>query len=32
LDTDKENYTTLRMLDDRSFIGPKVSAYFAEKI
>ena len=32
LDTDKENHTTLRMLDDRSFIGPKVSAYFAEKI
>ena len=27
-----ENHTTLRMLDDRSFIGLKVSAYFAEKI
>jgi hypothetical protein len=32
LDSDKENYATLRMLDDRSFVSPKVSPYFAEKI
>ncbi len=32
LDADKENFTTLRMLEARSFTAPRVSTYFAERI